>query len=235
MFPRGSQVKLTLLLSIGYLCVMEIGVSEFAAAKGISRSRVLKLIQREDIKARKIGGYWVINNSELNYLPNSSRPFSPKMAKAFLNLLSDIPIEDKLDPAELARLKKRIKILKNEDDPSLLLRSWLVNRAQKVKLNANAIDLPKLRESKRLVLSGISNAQSKISDASLIEGYIQESSLQELKKKYLLVESENPNVLLHVVQNPVQDPLPLGYLLADLADHYGARERNRVKELVMTI
>lgn len=210
-------------------------MSEFAAAKGISRSRALKLIQRGDIKARKVGGHWVINNSELRYRPNSSRPFSPRMARAFVNLLSDLPMEGKLDPAELIRLKNRIKILKNEDDPSLLLRSWLVNRAQKVELNASAVDLPKLRESKGLVLSGISNPRSEISDASLIEGYVQESSLQELRKKYLLVESERPNVLLHVVKSPVPEPLPLGYLLADLADHDGARERNRVKVLVKTI
>jgi hypothetical protein len=211
---------------------MEMGVSAFAKEVGISPRRVQQLINKGDLKAKRVANQWIIESSQLDHKPASSRPLSRKMGEVLLQILSGDGMPKGLDPAESARLKKYIKQLKNNDDPSLLLRSWLKNRAKKIELNANIKDLPNLRRSDDLVLAGASNSESRMSESNSLEAYIAESSLQEFIKKFLLVKSENPNVLLHVVENQVKNPLPLGYLLADLAESSDPRERERVKELV---
>lgn len=211
---------------------MSIGVSEFARVKGISRSRVLQLIQQGEIRASKVGSQWVIDNSQLRYRGNLSRPLNPKMAKALLQVLSGEEVPADLDPSEKSRIRDRVVLIKNTDDPAQIIRSWLRNRAQKVELSANPEDLQKLRISKKIVLSGVSSSKSKISDSNFVEAYIEESFLKDFKKKYLLVDSDKPNVILHLVQELVKDPLPIGYLIADLSEHLGSREKERVKELV---
>ena len=85
---------------------------------------------------------------------------------------------------------------------------------------------------KKIVLSGVSSSKSKISDSNFVEAYIKESFLKDFKKKYLSVDSDKPNVILHLVQELVKDPLPIGYLIADFSEHLGPREKERVKELV---
>ena len=208
---------------------------EFAKEVGVSRSRVLQLIHKGDVRARRVANQWIIDSSQLDHKAASSRPLSRKMGEALMQILSGDPMPQGLDPAEKARLGKRIDQLKNHEDPSILLRSWLKNRAKKIELNANINDLPKLRMSNEIVLSGASNSKSGMSDSNILEAYIAESSLQEFRKKFLLVNSENPNILLHVVQKQVRNPLPLGYLLADLAESRGPRERDKVKALVKNI
>lgn len=81
------------------------------------------------------------------------------------------------------------------------------------------------------VLSRVSSSKSKISDFNFVEAYIEEAFLKGFKKKYLLVDSDKPNVILHLVQELAKDPLPIGYLIANLSEHLGPRERERVKEL----
>ena len=129
---------------------MSIGVSEFARVKGISRSRILQLIQQGEIKAFKVGSQWVIDNSQLRYRGNFSRPLNPKMTKALLRVLSGEEVPADLDPSEKSRIRNKVVLIKNTDDPVQLIKSWLRNRAQKVELSANPEDLQKLRISKKL-------------------------------------------------------------------------------------
>ena len=75
---------------------MNMSVSEFAQAKGLSRGRILHLIQSGDIKARKIGGRWLIDESQLTFVPKVSRALSPKMQSALLQRMANSPISDPL-------------------------------------------------------------------------------------------------------------------------------------------
>ena len=135
---------------------MSIGVSEFARVKGISRSRILQLIpliqliQQGEIRASKVGSQWVINNSQLRYRGNLSRPLNPKMAKTLLQVLSGEEVPADLDPSGKSRMRNKVVLIKNTDDPAQLIRSWLGNRAQKVELSAKLENLQKLRMSKKL-------------------------------------------------------------------------------------
>ena len=212
---------------------MDIGVSEFASAKGLSRSRVLQLIRKGDVKARRVANQWIIDASQLiNYAPKVSRPFSPKMRRAFIDLLSGMEVSSKLDPTEFSRLRKKLVLLREDDDPALLLRSWLINRADRIELNASPKDLERLRLASEVIPSGASNPVSGMSDGGMFEAYVSRNQLSGVLKKFLLVKSDNPNVLLRVAEKPLPRPLPLGYLLADLSESFGPRERTKVKELI---
>jgi hypothetical protein len=168
---------------------MDIGVPEFALRKGVSERRILQLIAKGDIKAR--------------------RSMSPKMANAFID-----------------------KGLRHHDQPALLLSSWLRKRAEVNKLRAHPADLRRLLLDKRIVASGISDPRSGISASDFVEGYGRKNSLKQLQKDYLLVPSEDPNVLLRIINIRMPDPLPMGYVLADLADHVGPREGSQVERLL---
>lgn len=214
---------------------MDLSVNEFARKQGISRARVHQLIKAKEIKARKVGHQWIIPAQEIAHKPKIGRPFSPRMANAFIKYLSNIDIAENLDPSEKARLKARINQIKENPDPANLLRSWLKNRSESLELNIGAKDFNKLLKDENLLISGAYNPLSGLSGASIIEGYIQKQDLKKIIKRHLLVESPNPNVKIRVIDEPLPKSLPIGYLLADLSENYGARERRRVKEIVSNL
>jgi hypothetical protein len=223
---------LTLPYLFKYSSVMDLGVSEFAHEKRLSRGRVLQLIHAGAINARKVGAQWVIDSSELNHEPKISRPFSPKMSLAFLELLSKQELSSPLDPSERSRLLKRYQSLREHKDPALLLRSWLKKRALVSSFKASQKDLQKIREDARIYLSGSSQKNSKIGDGNIIEAYVEKQDLPELVKKYLLVESDKPNVIFRQIEGPMRPELLPALLISDLSDNYGPRERNLVKDLI---
>lgn len=214
---------------------MDISVREFAARKKISERRVLQLISQGDLKARRLSSQWLIDAAELSRRPNSSRPMSPKMSKAFLELLSQMKIQDPLDPAEKSRLNSRIKKMKSDSDPVLLLNSWLRRRAEIQNYKVNQMDLPNLARDLDVIPSGLSDSRSGISSQVFFEGYVLKKDLRNLRRKYLLVSSEKPNVILRVIDHELPRPIPIGYVIADLADHDGAREQSQAENLIRKV
>lgn len=231
----GISDSLTLLYLNEYSSVMDMSVSEFAKAKGLSRGRVLHLIHSGDIQAKKIGERWLINASELNYCPRASRPLSLKMRKAFLQRLANQQSSVPLDPAERSRIEARFRQLKNAADPALLLRSWIKESGEGIFLSGNKVDLAKLRVSDKLIAFGASNIEGGLVDNGLFEAYVERSKLQEVIKSYLLVKSDRPNVHLKVMDEPIEENMMPALLLVDLAQRYGARERNLVREKVKNL
>ncbi|WP_247649996.1 hypothetical protein [Clavibacter capsici] len=71
-----------------------------------------------------------------------------------------------------------------------------------------------------------------MSDAEELEAHVPADVLDSVVHEYLLVRSEQPNVLLHVHDGPVGRPLPLGDLIADLVQHQGPRERAAAAQLL---
>jgi hypothetical protein len=214
---------------------MDIGVPEFAARRGLSERRVLQLIKNGDVRARRSSARWFIDVGELSKRPNLRRPMSPKMANAFINLLSHGDAPDGLDPVEISRLRNRLEELHHHENPAWLLSSWLRKRAEVIELQAHPADLHRLLSDKRIIASGINDPRSGISANDFVEGYVQKNSLKQIQKDYLLIPSEDPNVLLRIISIPLQDPLPLGFVMADLADHNGQREESQVKRLLRKI
>ena len=214
---------------------MEMSVPEFARTKGLSRGRILHLIHSGDIKARMIGGRWFIDASQLNFMPKASRPLSLEMQRALLHRLADAPVAEPLSSLQRKRLEGKFSQLKKHPDPALLLRSWINENEEVVKLRASAKDLLKLQSDQELIPAGASDYASQIFEQGKLEAYIDRDNLQSLIKSYLLVESESPNVILRVIDQPLNSNLLSAKLIVNLSHKYGPRERMVVKEMINQI
>ena len=192
----------------------------------------MQLIGQGDLKARRLSSQWLIDAAGLSRRPNSSRPMSPKMSKAFLELLSHMKNQDPLDPSEKSRLKSRLKKVKLDHDPVLLLNSWLRRRAAIQNYKINLVDLPNLASDMNVIPSGVSDLRSGISSQDFFEGYVLKRDLGKLRRKYFLVSSEQPNVILRIVDYELSRPIPIGYVIADLAEHKSAREQSQAESLI---
>ena len=214
---------------------MNMGVNDFAAAKGLSSRRVLQLIEQGDIKAQKISNRWIISPQELSHMPKASRPFSRKISLSMLELLSGQDFSQDLDPAEIRRLHIRFSLLQKHRDPASLLRAWIRFDSEPIELFARKVELAKLRKSSLVVASGASHPLSGMSDGDAFGAYVEKKFLQKVKKEFLLVSSEEPNIFLKVIDKPFPLELIFGLILSDLSAKNGPRERNMVKELVQKL
>lgn len=207
-------------------------MGEFSVAAQLSPSRVHALIQQGAIAARKSAGIWLINDVELNRRRGVTRPMSPRMSRAFLTAVAGEELDASLDPAERSRVRKRLQHLRSLEDPAPVLASWLRLRATLHRLSIAASDVETLQYDQRVMLSGISDPRAGLSSAHEVEAYVQQEDFAQLCSEYLLVPSDHPNVFIRVVNEPMKAPAPLGFVLADLADHNSPREDAQVKRLL---
>lgn len=214
---------------------MELGVAEFAGECSLSPRRVLQLIQTGKINARRTGGRWLIAQEELNYRPAVSRPLSAKMGKALLAFLSGSKWESELDAKSQSRIRGYFSQLKLCQDPAQLLSSWFTGSSKKYLFKASDADLIKLRFDRRLILSGISDARAEISDGAYLQGFLIQRDFKEIVRDYLLVASQNPNVQIRIASEKISAPIPLGFMLLDLAEHKGARESAQLKKIIRSL
>ncbi len=157
------------------------------------------------------------------------------MSKAFLDLLSNSEMPANLDPAEKIRLRKRLKILKEDPEPALLLKSWLRKRAEVHSYSINIADLARLGLDAGVIPSGVSDSRSGLTANNFFEGYARKRNIESIEKRHLLVPSEKPNVILRIVDEELPRPIPYGYVLVDLADHYEVRDRAQVLSLLQKL
>lgn len=95
------------------------------------------------------------------------------------------------------------------------------------------VDLADLAADHRVVASGISDPRSGMSSSGEFEGYLGFADFDEVVAEYLLSSSGPANVFLHLSDRPLaRDDVPLGLVLADLADHNLAREDSQVEQLL---
>jgi excisionase family DNA binding protein len=214
---------------------MMIGVSEYASQLGISPGRVRQLISAKRITATKSGGTWLIDQSQLKLRALSSRPMSKSIATNFIYLLSGMPWGENLQSNEKLRLQDYLAELKSRENPAALIAAWLKGYRIEHRLQINPKDLAALGTENKIVASGVSDKRSTFAQSNLFEGYVEKKNLNEIKRKFLMVESSNFNVLLRTSPIKLQKPIPLGLLLADLADHNQPREDKQVKTLVRAL
>jgi len=213
-----------------------VGVTQAAARLGVSPQRVRQLLESGRLPGQQVFGRWVIDPAALNRPEVSAgRPMSSRMAWGLVELLEgDRP--EGLAPSEVSRLRRKVRSLASALDPALVLRSWLPNRAVRVKLVAEPSAVGRLREDERLVPSGVSDPRAGLSAAHEVEGYVRRQDVAGLRRDHLLlpvdVAGQAANVVLHVVERPVPTPAPWVLLLADLADRAGPRETARLEELL---
>jgi excisionase family DNA binding protein len=119
----------------------------------------------------------------------------------------------------------------------------LRNRARSVRLRAHPSDVPRLLAEAHLVRTGVSAAAEVGADivvSSEVEGYVPAAEFPELREKYFLEESRNPNVHLRVVEPPWPFPpgthvAPLSAVALDLLDSPDERTRRAGRGLLRSL
>ncbi|WP_370617233.1 excisionase family DNA-binding protein [Mumia sp. Pv 4-285] len=208
-----------------------IGVREAAERLAISPRRVQQRIEDGTLPAVRVGSQWAIDPARLPLAaPRSSRPLSPRMAWALLDVLAGV--EPTVASTERARLRTYAERLWSADDPAALLRAWMARRAERAEFRVAAGDLADLRDDARLRPSGVSAETSFIVSATF-EAYAVPSDVPSLVDDYFLVpaDRQDGNVVLHVT-TVVPDTTAWPVLATDLAEHLGSRESARANELV---
>lgn len=210
---------------------MEVSVKEVAAQLGVTERRVRQLIDAGALPARRVAGRLLVEEAGIPRSRPLARPMSPRIAWAFIRLLSRDPAAD-ISDRELARLERKRQTLRASPQPAVLLRSWLRSRAQLIRLTVSPSEVGGLLEDPRLVPSGISDARSEMSAGREAEAYVRPGDVEQLMADHLMAAVNPANVWLHIVDLPLPRPAPLGLVIADLADHDRAREDARVAELL---
>ena len=206
---------------------------EAAHILGVSDARVRQLIAAGDVRARQIAGRWLVDVASLRSAPRRGRPMSPRIAWALVEL-----VEGRRAPwlsnEEAYRLRLQRSRLAQDKEPEILLRSWLAARAVRHALSAPAP--AKLLGDPRVVRSGVSDIRSGLSAGHEAEAYVLADDLEAVRSEHLLVSADRAraNVWLHAAPMLPAAPVPLLLLAADLAQHDGARELGRARDLIVS-
>lgn len=236
-------------------------VPQAAAELGVSVARIRQRIDEGSLVAEKVGGRWLVDIASSGSVdrPRRGRPVHaesvwhsllalrlaaqadlpevdlPKIEPSKIDLLSQALVAEanKISPASRHRAVARLSAAIAREDHEAIL-SWLRNRGERRVYKAALADLPPLRNDDRLLLSGLSHADSGMSDPRVAEGYVAAVDIDVVAADHWLERpsiDERPNVFVHVV--PAR-PSRIGPLLlaADLAEHEGPRERRRAHELL---
>lgn len=192
--------------------------AEAAARLGLSLRRVEAMIKDELLDATKIGGRWFVVSGSVKRRRStenkSGRMLSPLNAWAVVNIASGNndkrdPIIDKLSRWSRSHFRRR---LAKEGLVSLAPR--LRRRARARRFRADADDVANIRKEPGLVLAGVSAAADLGIDViapAVVEAYIRVDKLPRLVRKYYLAEDDqDPNVILHVIEERDIWPFPPG-------------------------
>lgn len=173
-------------------------MAEAARRHGVSPQRIRALIAAGRIRAERVGRDWAVDAASLELLPRAvSRPLSSRMAAALLSLAAgDRPVG--LDPAELARLKARMRQLRESPEPAVLLRGWFASLGERRLYVAK--DLEFLRDDPRLQPAGLSLPDSGLNDAGVVEAVVAPDDLSQVAVHHMLRPAglADANVVLHV-------------------------------------
>src|SRR5216683_6026641 len=94
----------------GIVVSMEVGVQDVAAQLGLSDRRVRQLIAAGDLPARRVAGRLLVDEASIPRSRPVARPMSPRIAWAFVSLLSGEEMD--VSARERARLvAKRRELL----------------------------------------------------------------------------------------------------------------------------
>ena len=209
---------------------MDVELAEAARMMGVSAVRARQMAREGRLRARRVGGRWLVDAASLPSAPRRGRPMSVRIAWALVELSAGGAAEW-VEPRESYRLRRALDRLVTDDEPEMLLRSWLASRAERQLLSASEVD--GLRADPRLALSGLSDERSGLSAARNVEAYVRAEDAAAVRRDHLLIDSgSNANVVLHVSPRVPARPVPVLLLAADLADHDGPRELARARELI---
>jgi excisionase family DNA binding protein len=200
-----------------------LSVADAAARLGVVPSRVRALAQGGQLEGYKIGRRWFFSPAHLDRWARrhriAGRPLSPPAA---LGLLFEVSGE----PAVWLDRVRRWKVVHAQaasDLPTLVART--ARRAERIERRAHPSDVPRIAAEPGVVRSGVSAVADHgigLVAPGVVELYVDRPRAADLLRRYALIPSDEPNVILHVVDLPAalrdRDVMPLGVVIVDLLD-----------------
>jgi hypothetical protein len=198
---------------------------------GLSLQRVRALVAEGELSGRKLAGRWFVDRSAVERRMReprlAGRPYSPPKAWGLIALAEgDSP--GWLDAPDRSRLRRQLRDNSIEDMVPSLRR-----RARRLELRAHPSDIARIEAEPGLVPSGVSAAHEyglEIVAPGIVEAYVPARRLAQLERRYHLAPGSDPNVILHVLDDPWpfergQRVAPRLAAVLDLIDHDDERSR----------
>ncbi len=196
---------------------MVFSVAQAAARLGVNHERVRHIIASGVLKARKLGGQWLVEGASLERLAKRERPrgrpYSAGRAWGLL-MLADGREPEWLSASERSLLRRR---LREYDFKEMLPRFY--GRAEVLRFRAHPSDLDRIANESGVVRSGISAVEHHGLDLiprEELDLYVPAKNIAKLKRKYFLQSSEKPNLNIRSIAElwPFNDsekiaPLPV--------------------------
>ena len=214
-----------------------LSVSEAAAALGLTRQRVGRLVADGVLRAKRVGAQDLVLRDDvemrLDQGPASGRRYSPRRAWALI-LLASGGMPPALDDSTLSKLRS---VLRREDLWDL--RPRLASRAERRNLRAHSTDLARIDAEPGVLRTGARHAADAglaiVASDAPVELYVDAETAGRLEARYRLRPSARPNVILRVVPTAVRSwlPGPIAPRVAvalDLADDRDPRSRLVARE-----
>ena len=212
-------------------------VTEAAAALGLTRQRVSRLVAEGALRARRLGSQTLVRRDDVDARLESrsagGRRYSPRRAWALI-LLADGIIPPGLDAPSLSRLRS---VLRRQG--LWEIRARLSSRAERRNLRAHSSDLARLAAEDSVVRTGPRFASEAglglVAPDAPVELYVDAATAQRLELRYSLRSSDDPNVMLRVVPDEVRDWLagpvaPRTAVALDLAEDRDPRSQAVARE-----
>ena len=140
----------------GLVVSMEVELAEAARMMGVSAVRARQLAREGRLRARRVGGRWLVDAASVPSAPRRGRPMSPRIAWALVAISSG-GSADWIEPRESCRLRQALDRLVADGEPEMLLRSCLASRVERELLSASELDAlhadPRLVRTLRPVVS----------------------------------------------------------------------------------
>ncbi len=205
-----------------------LSVEEFARRAGISPRAVRQRAASGTLRARKVGGRWVIDAEPRRARRSGGRRLS---SRSFDLLAGYIDGERQdLDPDERRRAKERLRRI-CEDGIAQVGRYAERPDLRIERFRASPEDVSEIRARSDLALTGISHPSAEVY-GDVVDAYVSSAVRDELELFHLLVHADegDVNVVLRV-----QDPPPTVHslhVIADLLDDPSSRSRAEAQRLL---
>ena len=179
----------------------DLSVSDAARRLRLHVTRVRALLRAGDLKGRKVGGRWLVDEFGVRARTERSgqdgRPFSARRAWAYLLLLSGEGVPW-IDPATRSRLRGRIR-----EGPTERILPRLRRRARVEYFRAGPSALRTIAALEGFVASGVSAAdryEASVVARDQVDGYVREAQLRDARYRLALdpADETQANVILRV-------------------------------------
>lgn len=214
-----------------------VSVTEAAAALGLTRQRVGKLVNEGALRSHRIGNQTLVRRDDvdarLELRPAGGRRYSPLRAWALILLVDGI-VPTGLDAPTVSRLRSVAR-----RQGLWEIRARLASRAERRNLRAHSSDLARLAGEDDVVRTGPRFAAEAglglVATEAPVELYVDAKTARRLERRYSLHPSDDPNVVLRVVPDKVRSWLtepvaPRTAVALDLADERDPRSQQVARE-----